>query len=73
MHPTVRSAYGIQGFGTITRVVDLERFNAKHGLSLRPHPMAACGSLIALYQLHPREPEPALSAASQQSNSGSGI
>src|SRR5215468_736203 len=32
---------GIHGFGGIAREKDVERFNAEHGLSLRPYAMAA--------------------------------
>jgi hypothetical protein len=47
---------GIHGFGGITREKDLARFNGEHELTLQPYPMAAYGSLIALYNIHPREP-----------------
>jgi hypothetical protein len=47
---------GLQGFGAITRIADLERFNSERGLDLQPYSMAAYGSLISLYQRHPREP-----------------
>jgi len=47
---------GIQGFGAITRVADLDRFNAERGLSLQPYPVAVYGSLISIYQRYPREP-----------------
>jgi hypothetical protein len=47
---------GIQGFGAITRLSALERFNAERGLNLQAYPLAVYGSLISLYQRHPREP-----------------
>jgi hypothetical protein len=47
---------GIQGFGGIARGPDLERFNSENKISLEPYPPAAYGSLIALWNRHPREP-----------------
>jgi hypothetical protein len=47
---------GIQGFGAITRIRDLEKFNAEKNLDLQPYPLAAFGTLIALWNRHPREP-----------------
>jgi hypothetical protein len=47
---------GIEGLGGITRVRDLDRFNADNGLQLEPYPLAVYGSLIALWNRHPREP-----------------
>jgi hypothetical protein len=46
----------IEPFGGMTRLRDLERFNAENGLSLEPYPLAAYGSLIALWNRHEREP-----------------
>jgi hypothetical protein len=46
---------GIEGFGAITRLQDLQRFNAEKCLSLQPYPLAAYGGLIALYNRHPHE------------------
>lgn len=47
---------GFEGFGAITRVCDLEKFNAERKLDLQPYPLAAFGTLIALWNRHPHEP-----------------
>jgi hypothetical protein len=47
---------GIHGIGGIARLVDLDKFNRETGLRLQPYPVAVYGTLIALWNLHEREP-----------------